>query len=68
MLYKKATKTSCGKTLKRQLAKHDRLNFWDVNISFNLGQSQRSSSVANAKAGGLDMTLDNLVDFANESL
>ena len=48
MLYKKATKKSCKKALKKKLNRHDKPDSWDVNISFNLGQSENGSSMVNA--------------------
>ena len=53
--------------MRRRPAGYGKLDSWDVNISFNLGQSESSSLVANAKVKGLDMTLDNPAGFADGS-
>ena len=58
MLYKKNSVRSCGKLVRRRQAKHRRLDSWDINISFSLGQSQNNSSMINIKVKCLDMTLD----------
>ena len=51
--------------MRKRSAKYSKPDSWDINISFNLGQSQNSSSVANAKVESLDMTLNNFAGFAN---
>ena len=53
--------------VKKRLAGHGGFEFWDININFNLGQLQSNSLVSNAKVEDLDVTLDNLVGFADRS-
>ena len=53
--------------MRRRIAEHYKLDSWNILISFNLGQSESSNLVANAKVEGLDMTLDDLARFADES-
>ena len=67
MFCKKATKKSCGKMVRKQPARHSRPDSWNVNISFNLGQSQSNNSMANFKIKYLDVTLDDSADFIDKS-
>ena len=67
MLCKKATKESYKEALKKRIAGHCRLDFWNVNISFNLGQSQSNTPVANPKIKSLDVTLDDQAGIADKS-
>ena len=64
-LYQEARKRSYKEAVWERPAGYGSLDSWDVNISFNLGQSQSSSSIVNAKVEVLDMTLNDLAGFAD---
>ena len=67
MFYKKITEKSWGKIRKKRPAAHDKPNFYDTNISFNLNQIYNNNSMANTKTKGLNANLNNLISFANRS-
>ena len=55
---KESHRWSRSERWERRPAGHDRPDYQDVNISFNLGQPQSSKLSGNAKEEGLDVTLD----------